>query len=274
MALLEVAAPVDAHNLVLPLLVSSVIPPAFRHGFTTRGGGVSVQPFDSLNLGMKWGDSRANVLENRRRVRVASGGDTLVFASQVHGANVVRVRATDDVAVTSRRQADGLCSDETAVVVAVYVADCVPLLAVDPRTGAFAAVHAGWRGAAAGITTVLLDVLAREFGTRAADLRVAMGPAIGACCFEVGPEVVAAFEAAVPGARDGQVVIEQAGSKPHVDIKHACRLMLEARGVPSASIDSGPECTKCDPAGRFFSYRREHGQTGQHVGFVGRKERP
>jgi polyphenol oxidase len=255
----------DPEGRALPLLRSVVIPAAFTHGFATRAGGVSAPPYDTLNLGGKWGDAAGNVVENRRRLARAAGAP-LVFASQVHGAAIARVRAGDAAAEIAGREVDGLCTDRGDVALGVFVADCIPAVVVDPRTGAFAAVHAGWRGTLAGVLPAAVRALAAHFGARPADLRVALGPAIGPCCFEVGPEVVAAFEAGLPGARVGGVVVEGSG-KPRIDLKRANAILLERAGVAPEAVDAGPECTSCDRA-RFFSYRRDKGQTGQHLGFV------
>jgi YfiH family protein len=247
-----------------PLLSSAVIPAPFHHGFTSRAGGVSEGPFQSLNLGLKWGDARENVLENRRRLGEATRAGTLYLASQVHGARIVVVRAGDDPAEVARQQADGLCSDLAGVAVGIYVADCVPVLLADPRTGAFAAVHAGWRGTVAGILPVAIETMARAYGSAPADLRVALGPAIGRCCFEVGPEVASAF-AGWPGA-----VLEEPGRKPHVDLRLVLRQQAVVAGVSEVFVDGGAACTSCDPEGRFYSYRRDASRTGQHVGFITR----
>lgn len=251
----------------LPLLRSAIIPAAFRHGFTTRDGGVSQAPFDTLNLGGKWGDAPERVAENRRRVARAAGAPLFV-TTQVHGAAIARVRAGDTAAELASVRADGICSDRADVAVAVFVADCIPAVVADPRTGAFAAVHAGWRGTVAGVLPAAVRALAEHFGARPADLRVALGPAIGPCCFEVGPEVVAAFEADMPGARAAGVIVEGAG-KPRIDLKRANRLLLERAGVAPDGIDAGDECTSSDRA-RFYSYRRDKGGTGQHLGFISR----
>lgn len=243
----------------------------FVHGFTTRAGGVSAAPFESLNLGGKWGDDPAAVSENRRRVERAAGGP-IVVARQVHGATVVRVRADDDRAALARADADGLCTDATGVVLGVFVADCVPALIIDPRTGACAAVHAGWRGTVAGVLPAAVRALATEFGARSGDLRVALGPSIGPCCFEVGHEVAAAFEALVSDAHARGIVLPSARGtlgKANVDLKAANRLLLERAGVSPEGIDAGPECTHCDRA-RFYSFRRDGSATGQLMGFVGR----
>jgi YfiH family protein len=246
----------------IPLLTSAVIPPDFRHGFSSRAGGVSAGPYQSLNLGMRWGDARENVLENRRRLQQATQASALYLAAQVHGAEIAVVRAGETPADLARRQADGVCSDLPGVAVGIYVADCVPALLADPRTGAFAAVHAGWRGTVASILPAAVSALGREYGARPQDLRVALGPCIGPCCFEVGPEVAAVFPA--------ESVIERPGRKPHVDLRRTLRAQLLAAGLRPDFIDSDGPCTVCDSEGRFFSYRRDAGVTGQHVGFIAR----
>jgi len=251
----------------LPLLASPAIGVPFHHGFTTRAGGVSAPPFDSLNLGGKWGDPPENVRENRRRLLQATRARAVHFASQVHGAEVALVRGADDPSATAGRRADAVCSDVPDLAVAVLVADCVPAVLVDPRTGAFAAVHAGWRGTVAGVLGATVAAMASAFGARPHDLRAALGPAIGACCFEVGPEVSAAF-----AALGAEVVLDaRPGGKPHVDLRRAQRLQLERAGLDPAAIDVLDACTRCDPENRFFSYRRDQGRTGQHVAFVTRR---
>jgi YfiH family protein len=247
-----------------PLLTSAILPAPFHHGFTSRAGGVSEGPFRSLNLGLKWGDAPENVLENRRRLLAATRSSVLYLAAQVHGARVLPVRAGDDPAAIAREQADGVCSDVPGIAVGVYVADCVPVLLADPRRGAFAAVHAGWRGTVAGILPAAVQALVDHYGSDPADVRVALGPAIAPCCFEVGPEVASAF-GRWPGA-----VIEEPGRKPYVDLRLVLRQQAVAAGVPGEAVDASDACTKCDAEGRFYSYRRDASRGGQHVGFIAR----
>jgi YfiH family protein len=266
---------VPPSDWALPLLVSPLLEPSaaggFRHGFTTRAGGVSAPPFDALNLGGKWGDDPASVVENRRRLGRAVGGWPLV-ARQVHGAVIARVRVGDQPEAIARLEADGLYSDSPGLTLGVFVADCIPALIADPRTGAFAAVHAGWRGTVAGVLPAAVRALGRDFDARPEDLRIALGPAIGPCCFEVGDEVAAAFLSLFPDARArGLVVPSPRGvpGKSHVDLKAANRLLLERAGVSPAAIEAGPECTHCDRT-RFFSFRRDGSATGQQMGVIGR----
>ena len=252
----------------LPLLTSAVIPGAFVHGFATRAGGVSPAPYDSLNLGMRWGDAREHVLENRRRLQLACAARALYVVAQVHGVAVVTVGAGDDPAAIAAQEADALVTDVPGAALAVFVADCVPVLMACPRTGACAAAHAGWRGVVAGVATATLAALERGFGCRPEDVHVAIGPSIGVCCFEVGPEVVAAFTPALAAS-----VSERPGRKPHIDLRQALRLQLVAAGVRADRIQSSADCTRCDP-GRFYSFRREGTRTGQHLAVIARAPGP
>ncbi|HEY7373170.1 MAG TPA: peptidoglycan editing factor PgeF [Polyangia bacterium] len=262
----------DDERWELPLLRSELIGAPFRYGFSTRAGGVSPAPYDSLNLGARWFDVPANVVENRRRLLRAVGlAGPLYVARQVHGAAVVRVRAGDDADAVARVEADALCTNDPGVTLGVFVADCIPAIIVDPRTGAVAAAHAGRRGTVAGVLPAVVRALAAEFGARPGDLRVALGPAIGPCCFEVGAEVVGALEAALGGAPEGVVLPSPRGAadKWHVDLKAANALLLARAGVPLDAVDAGPECTRHDGA-RFYSYRRDRDRTGQQMGIVAR----
>jgi YfiH family protein len=258
----------------LPLVRSRLIEAPFVHGFSTRAGGVSAAPYDTLNLGARWGDVVTSVEENRRRLLRAVGVPSpLYVARQVHGTEVVRVRAGDAPAGIARIEADALITGDPEVTLGVFVADCIPALVVDPRTGAAAAAHAGWRGTVAGVLPAVVRALAAEIGARPGDLRVALGPAIGACCFEVGPEVAREFEAAMGGAANVEDVVRPSPSgvpgKWHVDLKAANRALLARAGVAPDAIDATPDCT-CHDRARFFSYRRD-GQTGQLMGIVARR---
>ena len=260
----------------LPLVRSRLNAAPFVHGFSTRAGGVSAAPYDTLNLGARWGDVIASVEENRRRLLRAVGvAGPLYVARQVHGTAVVRVRAGDDPAAIAGLEADALITADPGVTLGVFVADFIPALIVDARTGAVAAAHAGWRGTVAGVLPAVVRAFAAEFGARPGDLRVVLGPAIGPCCFEVGPEVALEFEAALHGTAGPDIVMPSprgVAGKWHVDLKAANRLLLARAGVPPEAIDATPDCTCHEPA-RFFSYRRD-GETGQLMGIVARSGPP
>ena len=249
---------------------SAVIPTeGFVHGFPERTGGVSTGLRASLNLGVRWGDDRAAVAENRRLVARAAGFDIdqLQVTRHVHGTRVWRVGephpAGDDAV-----EYDGLVCYRPGPVLGAFAADCVPIVFADPVARVVGACHAGWRGTVGGVATNVIARMA-ELGSRPADVRVALGPSIGPCCFEVGPEVVAAFRDAF-GDVPGMILAPGDGGrvKDHIDLRVTTRVALGRVGLRAEHIDDRPPCTHCEPA-RFFSYRRDGKEGGVHMGFIG-----
>ncbi len=237
-------------------------PGGFVHGFPERTGGVSEGLRASLNLGYRWGDDPERVAANRARVAVAAGydPDQLQVTKHVHGTRVWRVGEP----LPEPPEFDGLVCDQPGPVLGAFAADCVPILFADPVARVCGAAHAGWRGALAGVAERVVERMI-ELGSHAADVRVALGPSIGPCCFEVGPEVVAAFRDRM-GEPPGLVV---AGPhKDHVDLRVALTWSLGQVGVDRAHVDAAPPCTRCHPD-RFFSYRRDGIEGGVHMGFIG-----
>jgi hypothetical protein len=249
---------------VVEILRSPVMPTTgVIHGWPTRHGGVSPGLRASLNLGVKWGDSPDNVAENRRRVALAAGyaPEQLVVTKHVHGTSVWVVGdAQPDPA-----EFDGLVTDRPGVVLGAFAADCIPMMFADPVRRVVAAAHAGWRGTVGGIAARVVDAMRDRFGAAPANVRVALGPSIGPCCFEVGAEVVAAFAGAF-GTVPGLVV--PGPRKDHIDLRVATATILHRAGVLAEHIDAAPPCTRCDAA-RFFSFRRDGQAGGVHMGFVG-----
>jgi hypothetical protein len=231
------------------------------HGFFGRAGGVSRGEWSSLNLSGAVGDDPAAVAANGARVREALHGLAIVRMRQVHGDRVVRVRASDqDVGV-----ADGLVTDVPGLALAVLTADCVPILMVAGERRVAMALHAGWRGTAAGVAERGVEAAEREFGVRPDEWEVALGPSIGGCCYEVGAEVGAALE-----SRWGPMspAWREAAGCRWLDLRTANRVILTALGVPDDRIvDAGP-CTACARA-EYFSHRAEAGRTGRQLSAVG-----
>jgi YfiH family protein len=238
-------------------LLSSALLAGFPHGFSTRRGGRSGTPFESLNLGGGVGDDAATVASNWR---LLADGTGLAFARvrQVHGDRVVVTRA----ACEPVEEADAVVSTVPGVAATVAVADCVPILIGDPRSGAVAAVHAGWRGTLSRTAARTVETLAREVGANAGDLLAAIGPAIGPCCYEVSAELAACFRDDM-GARVADV---RKGSAK-VDLWLANELILRQAGLSRERIEVLGRCTACEPD-TFFSHRRDHGRTGRQVGFI------
>ena len=234
-----------------------------RHAFSTRLGGVSVGQLQSLNLGIHRGDRPINVLQNWRRFAAAVGFDwkRVVFTRQIH-TNVVRaVTAADCGRGLFFPVADGcdaLMTDAPGVVLAAFSADCTPILLQDPVCGAVCAVHAGWRGTALGIVQTAVAAMAGAYGSRPEDIRAAIGPCIGLCCFETHQDVPDAMCAALGG--DAMAAIVPAdGGKFHVDLKKLNAIWLRRAGV--GHIDISSACTACEPD-RFWSHRRVGDQRG------------
>lgn len=201
-------------------------------------------------------------------LRAAMPGEApLRLLRQVHGA-VVRVaegRAATEPAGGLPREGDALVTDRNAIAIGVRVADCVPILVCDPVRRAIAAVHAGWRGTAAGVLTATLEAMRRSYGSNATDLRLAIGPAIGPCCFDVGGDVIDALLRHDPGASE---CIRADGRRRFVDLIEANRRQASAAGIPPAQIRAADLCTACRPE-LFWSHRREGSAAGRMLAFIG-----
>lgn len=238
-----------------PLVPDWAVPDHIRAYSTTRSGGVSRTPFDSLNLGFASGDRTQAVNENRRRVENALRmPETPRWLKQVHGARVV-----DAVTAAGRPQADAAIAVEPDQVLAVMTADCIPVLMCDRSGTQVAVAHAGWRGLAAGV----LENTVAAFDADAKRLMVWLGPGIGPRAFEVGPEVRQAFVAGDPGAdsafRPGST------DRLFADLYALARRRLRRVGVKS--ITGGGFCTYHDPR-RFFSHRRDGPRSGRMASFI------
>lgn len=253
---------------------------------TTRVGGVSGAPYDSLNLGLHVGDDAADVVTNRERAADAFGVglDALVFARQVHGAATVLVgeadagrgaRAEDDAV----SDADVLVTATPGVTLVILVADCVPLALVDPMAKVLAVVHAGWRGTAAGVVGAALDAMT-AVGGDTARVRAWVGPGVAAERYQVTDDVRDALAGAVaPAALDDGVARADGAGHWLVDLAAANRQQLRGRGVAAERIyDCG--VTTADerlfsdraarPCGRFALLARLADRPGARAGTHGR----
>ena len=232
------------------------VPSNVRAFVTTRAGGVSEGEYASMNLGLASGDAAERVQRNRQIVRAALPSDP-VFMRQVHGTDVAMLDSVAGAAVT----ADAAVCGDPGRVAAVLTADCMPLLLADRAGARVAAVHAGWRGMAAGVVERAVEAL----GVPPAEVVAWMGPTIGPDAFEVGPEVREAFVAANPQA-EASFRAHKPG-KFMADLYGLARLRLASRGVTQAF--GGGFCTFHEP-GRFFSYRRTP-KSGRMGAFIWRE---
>ena len=243
-----------------------------RHGFSTRRGGVSAAPFDTLNLGPGRGDAPEHVAENYRRFCGAVGVDAgrVVLSKQVH-EDTVRSCTEDDAGKglwTERDYiADALITNVPGLPLVVFSADCGILLLHDPVTRCVGAVHAGWRGCAAGIVEKTVRQLERVYGARPGDLRCAVGPCIGQCCFETDDDVPAAMCAAL-GA-EAEPYLARRGPKWHVDLAGLNRQWLLRAGLLPNPIDICGLCTACRPD-LFWSHRKMGESRGVQAALIAR----
>jgi YfiH family protein len=235
----------EIHALVSPELERR----GFLAAFSERTGGVSPEPFASLNLGPDTGDDPGLVDENRARFAEAVGIDQLHSVRQVHGTRLQRVESRVPVGPTV--DADGLTTTSKRVPLAIMVADCVPLALASEQEDTLACVHVGWRGLATGIVQEALGSFSEVSGVAAA-----VGPSIGPCHYEVGPDVLAAVQAGTEG-----LAVSHDGSRPRLDLSRTVEAVLDRAGV--SRVDRAGECTACEPA-RFFSHRRDR-RTGRQA---------
>lgn len=274
--------------MALDLLTSKLLASArIAHGFSTREGGVSLPPYDSLDFALLRDPERLR--ENQRRLAAAVGFDParLFQARQVHGRELLV--AGGDPAAMLARDADAIVAEpNSGDAAAVRVADCVPILVADTLTGRVAAVHAGWRGVVADVLGAavrhLLEGRPRGRGPGAPDassprhavdaaapgLLAAIGPCIGPCCFEVGADVGETIARATTA--DAVARRDDARGKAFVDLRVAVRAQLRAQGLPDEAIDDVPDrtragCTRCE-APRFYSFRRDGDASGRLIAVI------
>ncbi|MBN1438769.1 MAG: peptidoglycan editing factor PgeF [Anaerolineales bacterium] len=228
------------------------------HAVLTRRGGVSLAPYESLNLGAVIGDDPQAVAENRRRAFALFGRDPGLAPelSQVHSRRILvaRLRAAGEPIP----QADGMVTDSPKLTLCLRFADCVPILLFDPVRRAGGIAHAGWKGTAARIAESAVEALALHFGSRPEDIRAGIGPSIGPDHYAVGEDVAGAFRSAF-GA-DCECWFSRRGGSLHLDLWQANEFTLRRAGVKH--IELAGVCTACHPED-WFSHRAEHGRTGR-----------
>ena len=239
-----------------------------RQGFTTRHEGVSRPPYNSLNLGSNTLDSVHSVKGNRSLLARSFGGtlDRFVTVNQVHGTDLLVIDAPNpDFGHFLKLECDGIVTDQPGVMIGICVADCFPILLLDPAKKVIAALHAGWQGTARGIARKGVEAMVEVFGSRPADIIAAIGPGIGPCCYEVDTPVKAAFTA---GGLTWDLFATAAGEgKWQLDLSAANRQQLLLAGVRESNVEEARQCVSCVPD-LYFSYRRDKGDTGRQMGFI------
>ena len=237
--------------------------------FSLRQGGRSPAPFDTLNFSEDQGDSAENVRYNFEVLgkRLSLEPRQVVTCTQVHGDRLVVLDSVPE----SPPEADAIITTVAGIYPAVKVADCLPLLVVDPVRRVAAAVHAGWRGTVMRITTKVIQTMRSRFGCRSSDLMVGLGPAIGKCCYAVDDKVLTPFRNSFPEAerfistqRSNGTGLEQS----YLDLRAANRFELTMEGASETNLRSLDLCTSCRPD-LLFSHRRDGAASGRHIALTG-----
>jgi polyphenol oxidase len=274
-----------SHNLKLLQVPALTKLPWLIHAFSTRTGGISPLGGEKvLNLGFTDWDTRENVLENRRRLQTAAGAKDfpLITLKQFH-SDVIHLL---DTSSTDPCHGDASITNRPNLLLAIQTADCVPILLVDPKKRAIAAIHAGWRGTLARIAAKTIGKMQMHFATNPRDLIAAIGPSIGPCCYEVGTEVATQFLSQFADAptyfdefRTGDepnpiqwLNMMPPGHQPPpkgvlLDLRKANRSQLISAGVRPQNIHTIELCTSCHPS-LLFSYRKQGPHSGRLMSLV------
>jgi len=237
-------------------------------GFTTRNGGVSRPPYNSLNLGYNTEDALHNVEGNRSTLARAFGLEThqLLTVNQVHGSDILVIDQPNyDLSHFLSIESDAIITNQPGIMIGVLVADCYPVLLFDPVQRAAAVVHVGWRGAASGLLKKSIASLQSVFGSCPEQLLAAVGPGIAAHNYTVDRPVRDAFQAG--SGHWSSIAKELELHQWQLDLQKSCLLQLEEAGLAAKQVSVVAECTCCHRE-LFFSYRRDKGQTGRQIGFV------
>lgn len=239
-----------------------------RHFISTRNGGFSNSPYDSLNLGFHVGDNPAVVLKNRKRLASAFGIPlgNFTIARQVHGCNV-KIVTKDlrgsgafnyDTAISAT---DAMITDIPNICLMVLQADCVPILFFDVKKRVIGVAHAGWRGTVSMVAQNTVKVLQETFHCSPQDILVGIGPSVGPCCYEIGPETIVLVEKAFH-SEEGYINNRTPDGKGCFNLWEANKTQLVQMGIPERNIEVAQICTRCNHT-VFFSYRHQNTETGR-----------
>jgi YfiH family protein len=239
-----------------------------KHFITTRFGGVSKGACGSLNIGYGTEDFSLAVLENRHRMAnsVQIPLDYFVMCNQVHGSHIeIVTKEQRGKGALHKNNAllatDGMITNEPEICLFVMGADCVPLLFSDPVKKVIGAAHAGWRGTVKKIAVETVLEMKKTFGCNLSDIQVGIGPSIGACCYNVGAEVIDEVLRAF-GSTDNFVRFDTPESTPRFDLWYANKYQLMEVGIKEENIEISGLCTNCH-SDEFFSSRASQGNTGR-----------
>ena len=244
------------------------------HAVSTRLGGYSEEPFDSLNLALHVGDTGETVLKNRTKFiqSLGYGLKDIVTPNQVHGDKIFRVEEIHR-GLGSQNYSDAIPETDALITnihklpLMLCFADCVPVFFLDTKNLAVGLAHAGWKGTLNKIAAKTFLAMQKEFNTRAEDCLVGIAPSIGVCCYEVGEEIISACKKSFA---DTSEILEEREGKTYLNLWAANAVQLAEVGLDKNNIDIAGECTCCKSSW-YFSYRASHGKTGRIAAVIGLK---
>lgn len=233
-----------------------------KHALTTRRGGVSKLPYNSLNLKFGIGDSSDNVVKNNQIICNELGieYDSIVYASQVHGNDVEAISQAPEKIL----DIDGFITNKPGISLVTHYADCVPLLFLDPVNRVIGNAHSGWKGTVKKIAQNTIKKMIKEYSSNPKDILVGIGPCIGKCCFNVDMPVLQEFK---DNFNDYERFCEMRNFKYYIDLVEANKVQLDEIGVDKQNIFVAEICTNCNKE-YLYSYRGDNGITGRMGAFI------
>lgn len=254
--------------------------PEITAGFTSRLGGVSQAPFSTLNCGLHVNDNEADVVRNRKRIADALGQPftSFTYGEQVHGKDIAIVSLNEQgMGRNSRETAlqakDGFITKEKGIFLCAQFADCVPLFFYDPVQRVVGLAHAGWKGTVLNISMATISLMTHTFGSQPSDIRAAIGPSIGTCCYEVDETVASRVRQVLEETQSTHeereaVITDKCNDKYMLNLQQLNRKLIEQAGILSSHIEVTQLCTSCR-TDLFFSHRKEGGSTGRMIAWIG-----
>ncbi|EIT85007.1 hypothetical protein A374_11935 [Fictibacillus macauensis ZFHKF-1] len=252
-----------------------MVPVGLTIGITSRTGGVSVPPYESLNAGFHVGDDPLDVVRNRTLISEAISVplSRWVGSEQVHEATIQKVtkehagRGAKDLQSALART-DGLYTSDPSILLTSLYADCVPLFFISKKNGLVGLAHAGWKGTAAKIGAKMVELWVEKEQVASDDITVVIGPSIGRCCYEVNNYVIEQMKAAASILTPALIYEETSEDTYQLDLKEMNRHILLSAGIKEDNIHVSTYCTSCQND-LFFSHRKEQGQAGRMMSYIG-----
>lgn len=264
-------------GIVVPTKIQRQFPQIII-GFTTKNGGVSKGAYESLNLGLHVSDKQSDVYANRELVAEQLGMPVSkwVMLEQVHGSHIACVKRTQlntqrDIHQPLLSSCDGVYTRDKGILLVTFYADCTPLYFFSPKAGLVGLAHSGWKGTAAEIGKRMIELWVQEENVSLSDIRVAIGPSIGMCCYEVNNQVAEPIMKTVDPQCEKEILLAKTDGKCQLDLKKTIYYQMRKIGLEDSQIYRTNHCTSCLNE-VYFSYRRDCGQTGRMMSFIGLRE--